>query len=365
MHILCIIEDLGSGGAQRQLVNLAVYLKRSGNNIEFLTYYQKVYYTKLLKQEAIGHTLLEIKNPLKRIYHFRKYIRSGDFDAVIAFLSIPAFLAEAAAFPSKRFRLIVGERSTNPKLQKSLKSLSMRLFHLFADHIVANSYANLDMVREINPLLPDHKLKVIYNAIDLNKFKPQKEFQFKNNDLLRMIIPASYRQLKNLLRLIEAVSRLSKREKQNLSIEWYGDKSNRNNPDFILYAAEKLVARYDLQHVFTFNDVHWEIEKKIQQADLVGLFSIFEGLPNAICEGMACGKPVLSSNVSDAPKLVQEGINGKLCNPWDINSIKEGIQYFLRLTPDQMQQMGKQNRSKAIAIFDSQKIHQEYAGLLQ
>lgn len=39
MKILCVIDCLGSGGAQRQLVNLATAFKEKGHEVSFLVYH--------------------------------------------------------------------------------------------------------------------------------------------------------------------------------------------------------------------------------------------------------------------------------------------------------------------------------------
>lgn len=41
MKIVCFTESLGAGGAQRQLVNLAVMFKVKGHEVAFLTYRQR------------------------------------------------------------------------------------------------------------------------------------------------------------------------------------------------------------------------------------------------------------------------------------------------------------------------------------
>jgi glycosyltransferase involved in cell wall biosynthesis len=365
MKILCLIEDLGAGGAQRQLVNLALKLKALGNDVSCLTFFHKDFYLQTIQDAGITYTCIPIKNPLKRIINFRQFIRTGQYDVVIAFLGIPAFLAELAAIPSKKWKLIVGERSANPAILSSTKSRILRLFHLVADHIVANSYTNMKMVRKVNPFLSDKKCHVIYNALDLEKYKPPTDFQFKKENIVRILIAASYRRLKNLMGLIEAVHLLSADEKLRLRIDWYGDRSHNKNPDFILTQAEQRITELNLNAVFTLHPATMQLEEKIQQADVVGLFSYFEGLPNFICEGMACGKPVLTTAVSDLPNLIKDEKNGKLCEPFNSSSITEGIRYFLNTKPEVLERMGQLNRKKATELFDQETVFNEYQKLME
>ncbi|CDS91584.1 hypothetical protein BN1088_1400001 [Sphingobacterium sp. PM2-P1-29] len=40
MRVLCVIDSLGSGGAQKQLVEIGKGLKEDGYEVEFLIYYK-------------------------------------------------------------------------------------------------------------------------------------------------------------------------------------------------------------------------------------------------------------------------------------------------------------------------------------
>ncbi|MBK6345971.1 MAG: glycosyltransferase [Bacteroidales bacterium] len=265
--VFFVIEDLGPGGAQRQIVNLALDLKAGGHLVSFLAYYPKPFHNTFLTEKGIHIELLLGKSPFSRVLAIRKYIRSGDFDGVIAFLGTPAFICELAAIPFRRWKLIVGERSANPNLRRKFKLKFKRYFHFFVDYIVSNSYTNMEMVRAINPLLPARKCRVIYNSFDLGVYKPVDDFKFRKSGNLNIVIPASYRKLKNLFGLIEAVSALNSSERQNLEIHWYGDRSPKAEPDFILEEAEALIEAKGLHDVFTLHNSEFEIHKVIQQAD--------------------------------------------------------------------------------------------------
>jgi glycosyltransferase involved in cell wall biosynthesis len=351
MKVLFLIEDLGSGGAQRQLVKLALDFKARGHCVSVLSYYDKQFYRQALLDGGVGIYEIFGESQIKRVLKVRKFIRSGSYSVIIAFLGTPVFIGEISALPFKKWKLIVGERSANPNLTKKLKLRIKRFFHLFADYIVANSYKNMAMVRQINPFLSDHKCRIIYNSIDLDVYAPLPDYIFRENGSLRIVIPASYRKLKNLIGLIEGVSHLLMDEKKQLEIHWYGDRTPNVEPDFVLEEAEQLIEKYSLQSVFTLHPTEFEIHKVIQQAD-AGLFSFFEGLPNAVCEGMACGKPIIASDVSDIPLFVKDKISGVLCKATEVESISSALRYMISLSPDKLENMGRLSRLKAEELFD-------------
>ena len=54
MKILCVIDSLGSGGAQKQIVNLSIGLNRLGHTVEMFVYYPKInFFRDLIENERI------------------------------------------------------------------------------------------------------------------------------------------------------------------------------------------------------------------------------------------------------------------------------------------------------------------------
>ena len=53
MRILLFISSLGSGGAERQLVNLGVLFKEKGYDVDFLVYYEDDFYKHILDNHNI------------------------------------------------------------------------------------------------------------------------------------------------------------------------------------------------------------------------------------------------------------------------------------------------------------------------
>lgn len=161
MKILCVIDCLGSGGAQRQLIELAKGFKEKGDDISFLVYHKENFFQNFLEEAGIPIKEIIEPNYLRRLHKMRKFIRKGKFDIVLSFLEAANFICEISSLPTRTWKLIVGERSANPAILKSFKLRFYRWFHFLADYVVANSFENLKMVKKINPLLSTRKCKVI------------------------------------------------------------------------------------------------------------------------------------------------------------------------------------------------------------
>ncbi|MGO3653843.1 MAG: glycosyltransferase [Sphingobacterium sp.] len=364
MRLLCVIDSLGSGGAQRQLIELAIGFKYKYDfKVTFLIYHQDLFYKDLLDRNGIDVVLIEESSYFKRLLRIRRFIRKGDFDNVISFLEAASFICEISGFPTRKWGLIVGERSANPLILKSPKLRLYRFFHLFSDYVVANSNENIEMVKRINPLLSDSKLKVIYNIVDLEKWQPSNLSNDRNgNKKFNLVVIASLRRLKNLRGLIEGVKLLGTKAK-SLKVTWYGDSVIEPFIDESFPQDLMLIDKYNLQDVFEFRPATLSINEEIKSADAVGLFSLYEGLPNAVCEAMASGKTVLSSKISDVSCFIKN--RELLFNPNIPSEINGALENLLSLNVARLNSIGRKNRIEAEKLFSQKAILESYLKLMK
>lgn len=360
-NLLFFISGLGSGGAQRQIVELAIGFKSIGYNVRFLIYQKK--WSEFYYQYIVSHGI-EIDgiyeyNYLKRIYKIRKYIRSRNFDVVIAFLEAPSFIAELAGFPSRKWKLIVGERSADPAKRKLLKLRFFLQCHILADYIVANSYANINIVKKVAPIISKNKCKVIYNILDSEKNIINKSYHFLSHQYVNLVIASSHRYLKNLNGLIEGVLFMPVEQRNKLRINWFGS----NKFDDSLDNGMRKIKKYGLDNIFFFHEETLDIYEYMKEADAIGLFSFFEGFPNAICEGLLLGKPVIVTRVSDIPLFIREDTNGFLCDANDPVTISKALLKLVESSSEQLGQMGNRNRQMGLELFNKDRILREYESL--
>lgn len=360
MKILCFIDSLGSGGAQRQLINLAIGFKEKGHDVSFLVYHEINFFKPELDAQGITVNSIIEPNYWKRILKIRKFIRNNKQDAVLAFLEGSSFMATIAGFPCRKWKLVVGERSANPAIMTSTKLRFYRLFHIFTDYVVANSQANLEMVRKVNPLLPSKKLRVIYNILNLPNMT-RIETEDSSKAYTHIVIAASYRPVKNLNGLVEAISILPDEYKNKLRVEWYGNKIVN---DTYLNSMEAKIVEYGLKKIIRLNNATKNIYEKYASSDFVGLFSHYEGFPNSVCEAMALGKPLIVTRISDIPNFVKEGINGFLCDSLDPNSIRSALMQAINSTKEVRYEIGIRNKENANLKFNKGKILDSYLRLL-
>ena len=106
-----------------------------------------------------------------------------------------------------------------------------------------------------------------------------------------------------------------------------------------------------------------EIEKYYQASDVFVLPSNREGLPNVLLEAMACGLPVVASNLNGITDwIIKDGKNGFLFEPGDSNQLGEIL--LKVLDDDQLsQEVGLHARETVIKRFSMDTVANSYFNL--
>lgn len=341
MKILCVIDNLDCGGAQQQLVNLACGLKRHSHHVEFFTYYPQNYFKPELDQADIPtHQCIKINQfsptPVREL---RRLIRNGAFDVVIAFLETPAAYAEIACIGISSVRVIVSERSSVMDGKISIGRLAKSRLHLLAHCVVVNSNAHRDWMAMRFPYL-SNRLITIWNGVDTEIFHPTD--RGSRSGTLKLLGVGRITPAKNLRGLVHALEEC-RRKNLRVELDWAGKADNQVCHRDVLSAIED----HQLGRNWHWLGVRKDIPALLHQYDALILPSLWEGLPNVVCEALASGMPVLASDVSDNARLVQHGVTGLIFDPKQPDAIANAISQFAALDQDTRARFGRAARAFA------------------
>lgn len=360
MKILCFTDSLVSGGAQRQLVNLAILLKKRGHTVDFLVYRDIPFFKRYLDDAEIPVHLPECRNNIDRVRKIARFFREYRADIVISFLETPNFISCVSSVGKHSWVLITNELSAKESSFRGMKNKLFKWFERFSDRTVCNSQNAKEMWIKHYPCRKD-KLSVIYNPVLIPDDVVPAE---RPTGKVQIVVPASYQCLKNPVRVVEAVHLLSEEEKGKLHIDWFGRTEPSVGETEPYREASALVKRYGLQNVIRLNGETDAIYSHVKACDGIGLFSTVEGLPNAICEGMMLKKPVIMSRVSDYPVLTGKG-NGITCDPLDVESIRTALSAFLALSDERRAQMGQASFEIADSLFRPDVVTEAWEKLIR
>lgn len=361
MNLLFLIDSLGSGGAQRQMVTLAEMLQVRNYNISFLIYHPDDFFKEYIENLNIPILVIPEDRPLLRILKIRNFIRRGGYDGVISFLETPNFLNCFSAIGGKKWKVITSERSSKDSTFVTRKGKIFAWFQRYSDAIVCNSFNSKTLWEKYYPQY-NEKISVIYNPVILPKITSS--YIPKRNGKLHIVVAASYRYLKNPIGLIKALNLMRQEDRNMIEVNWYGDFCFKNEKTNAYNEAINLIETYKLINVIHLNEPTKDIADKMNEADVIALFSKLEGLPNAICEGMMIGKPIIMSRVSDFKVLIDDK-NGFLCD-WDNpENIKDVIVKTINLSVEQLIELGIQSKNKANVLFSSSNIENQWDNIIK
>lgn len=355
--IILFTDSLGAGGAQRQLVGLAVMLSQKGFKVKVCTYQNSDFFKPYLEEHRVLNQIIPgAANTNKRILSVRNYFIKEEPDWVIAYQETPSLVACAVKLLGGKYKLIVSERNTTQRVGMNER---VRFFlYRWADVIVPNSYAQEKWLKEHHSDL-SYKITTITNYVDLDSFIPVAHHQ--RREIPEVLVAASIWASKNTLGLIRAC-RLLKDKDVKVHFSWYG--KSESNIEYY-NQCESLINEFGVGDYIDLLPKTKEIKAKYQNSDYFCLPSFYEGTPNVLCEAISCGLPVMVSDVCDNGIYAQAGKNAVLFDPKNPNDMADKIQTMLEDGDDEYQSQRIVSRAIAEDLLSSISFVENYIKLLR
>lgn len=191
--------------------------------------------------------------------------------------------------------------------------------------------------------------KVIPTGVNTKVFKPQHDSKFNlgNIENRRIILcVARLHKQKGLEYLIKAMTYVIKEYPSALLII----KGNGN----LLDELENLIGKLSLtNHVRIMSSFlnRSDLVKLYNTCEFTVLPSLFETFGFVILESMACGKPIISTNIDGPREIILENDIGYLAEPESPEELSDKIILMLKLTNERMK-MGLNARKLAVEKYD-------------
>lgn len=354
-RILLLTENLGSGGAERQLCGLAVMLKERGYTVRVITYVKRQFYEPLLREAGVDYRLVE--RAFDKRHRFGAFLSElKDFrpDVVISFLPSVniSMCVVRTVYPT---RLIVSER--NYTLDWSWRTKFKYRLYGMASKVVPNSHAEAENIAVHCPWLRS-KIEAIPNFTDTKRFFPPSGL--KRKGIFTILSVGRLTEQKNVLAYVEALA-IARDKGLNFRAVWVGSHQN----SAYVNRVRGLIEKYKLSEILTLHDQTDDIAEVYREADAFCLPSLFEGYPNVLCEAMASGLPVICSNIQEMPRIVTEGVNGYMFNPHDPADIARAIDLLINRKQAELKAMGDRNRRQIVANNSMEAFVEQYVRLIE
>lgn len=161
--------------------------------------------------------------------------------------------------------------------------------------------ASDDLARRLAKLAPAARLRVVPNAVDIQRFRPGR--RVAGEPILALAV-GSLKDTKGIPELLDAFARLRIR-RDRVVLELVGDGPERER-------YERRAAELGLGDAVRFRGAlpHVEVAAAMRRASFLVHASHWENLPNVLIEAQATGLPVVATRVGGVPEIVgpEEGI---------------------------------------------------------
>lgn len=357
MNIICYINKLNDGGAERVMSVLANGLEAKGHNVTVVTDYSVP--NEYALREGVRRIALDgemgqqkkngVIRTAGRVLRLRKLCKDTKADGVISFMRLANFRAILATRFLKTKNLI--SVRIDPKIgyrSKSAKQIAKWTYPMTDGCVFQTDEAKAWFAPKVQ-----EKSRVIFNPVSDAFFKT---------------VPALTQEKK-----IVTCGRLEKQKRFDLLIDAF-HKVCDEFPDYKLeiYGVgalrEKLQMQIDelgRQDRIKLMGRCEDVPNTIKNASLFVMSSDFEGLPNALMEAMVLGLPVISTDCGGggARALIEDGVDGLIVPCGDADALTEAIRRSLA-DPDTAKLRGKKAGEKAKG-FSTEKIIDQWEAYIQ
>jgi glycosyltransferase involved in cell wall biosynthesis len=103
-----------------------------------------------------------------------------------------------------------------------------------------------------------------------------------------------------------------------------------------------------------------QVEDFILEADCIVLPSYREGVPRSLLEAAAMAKPIITSDIPGCRDVVEDGLNGFLCEPRNHRDLFEKMKKMVELDEDERRTLGNNGREKMKREFDHNIVIAKY-----
>jgi glycosyltransferase involved in cell wall biosynthesis len=283
-------------------------------------------------------------------------------DALIVFFSFPTGPVGAAARSWYGLPYLVSLRGGDvPGLTPEVNWIH-RLLAPIRRHILKHAaavIANSEGLRDLSEAADPIPVQVVPNGVDTDFFRPSPESWVSARERFRILFVGRFQAQKNLAVLLEQLAALREQRPGKFEIHLVGDGPLRT--ELKTTANDLRLADNIVWHEWLDRE---ELSRICRSCHCFVNPSLYEGMPNAVLEAMACAKPVVASRVPGNDALVQHGITGFLFPLDEPASLCQSLQTLVD-DPARAEEMGLLGRERVTRDFSWERVAAAYTDVFE
>mgnify|MGYP002622356222 CR=1 FL=1 len=346
--IVIFVKNLTSGGAEKQSVILAHVLARK-HHVHYVIFNgNKVHGKYLAYLDSNPDICVHILNGrfFRRIIHFYYILRTESIDFIFSYLTMANLIA---AFMGNLTKIKVYSSLRNAHLPWPKMFADCLVCNVLADGTISNSFSGKQYFSTKG--FNKKKIIVIPNCFEnISPYTPK-----NSQNTVRIITVGRFVAQKDYLTAIKAIAEVRKRSSNFVFvIVGYGELEEKIR----IWVKEHGIADCTEIHINPDN-----ISLLEDAADIYLSTSLFEGVSNSIMEGMNANLPIVCTDVGDNSHLVENGLNGYLCQVKDSHAIAEAL-FSLVCDIGKRDDFGRKSKQILSEKYNVESFYKKYSALL-
>ena len=340
-----VILRLNSGGAERQLFELAVRLQRRGDRVTVITLSESAFGVDELRDSGVSvietgqkHATVQpaaVGSAVAALRRLRPF-------AIVGFMTHGNFVARLARLTGSDAMVVNAFRSSR---EKPIPRALYRLSRSTCDISVSNSKSAAASLGELG-VLDSNLVTIIENGVDTQRFAPNATVRAEvRNELgwgsaFVWTMVAVMRPSKRFDLVLHAFAKL-RAAFPALKLAFVGGGVGRE-------VVEERIHVLGLGEHVSLHGQRRDVERVLCATDAAVLGTDYEGMPNVVLEAQATGLPMVASNVQGVKDIVVDGETGYLVTPRDALALFEGMRRVMLLSPADHATMCTRARTRAL-----------------
>ncbi|MEL7067705.1 MAG: glycosyltransferase [Cyanobacteria bacterium J06581_3] len=357
MRILHAITTINRGGAENHLVELVEGQVNLGYAVLVIYLKGDCYWRDFFEQFDAKAICLNLKfyGDVRPCLRLRSHITHFQPDIIHAHLPPAELYTRLALIGLPSYPLVISKHNDEPFYKVKGQRWLARNIAKRANQLIAISESVRHNVCLQELACPPAKVHTVYYGIDYTPYGTVAETDVSQLRDRWSISPDTY--------LIGTVARLAPQKSLHTLLQGFSLylQNNPSKTKLVIVGQGPLEAKLKQQaHDLNIqSDVIWagyreDIPAVMNAIDLFALTSKYEGFGLVLLEAMAAKKPVVASNISAIPEVVDDGVTGLLVPPEDPHELAQAFRFFEEAA--KRAQYGIAGKTRALEKFSPKKM---------
>jgi glycosyltransferase involved in cell wall biosynthesis len=311
------------------------------------------------RQYQIQASLLEMASYVFYSIFWILRTPSLKYDLCIVFFALPCGPVATLLKLKARVPYVLSLRGGDvPGVVPTITRLHRCLRHLRqwvgknAEVIIANSVDLGNKARTIDGF----EVEVVPNGVDYSFYNAAGTATNRSKDNFHILIAGRFHRQKKIPETLQLLAEL-KKSREKILISIVGDGSEKD-------LIEGVISQNRLENFVRLEG--WVEKSRLvemyRMADCFVNFSSYEGMPNTVLEAMACGVPVIVSNIEPHKEIIDHGISGFLINLDEPSNLFSSVRTLIE-NPSYARKIGLEGRARVLRNHSWTTVAEKYLNL--